>query len=72
MGVSEKKVFYFLKIEDLGECGMGCTPESVADVIRNEIESNEDLPAADCHTFTITPKEMTQEEYDALPEFRGW
>ena len=59
----------YVKIRLLGGGGAYVVPlEKVGDAIVSEIESLEYPEAA---TFKFTPLEITQEEFEVLPEFQG-
>lgn len=50
----------------------GTTSVEVVDVLKNELESEEGLPADERGSIVIEAYFTTQEEIDALPEFQGW
>lgn len=50
----------------------GTTPDSVANTVVAEIESNEGLGCDEIDEMHIEAREFTQKEIDEMPDFPGW
>jgi hypothetical protein len=75
--MSKKKLFYKLVNKAAGGSYIaGSTPNEIAMAVENELcdmdQAIDDPKDTFATTLQLEPMWMTQEEFDAMPEFDGW